>query len=989
MCRFLFLSFCLFSLLAAQCFGLDPGRTLPQYLLRTWTSDNGLPQNSIRAMHETRDGFLWIGTRGGLARFDGATFVVYRAGEANSIPGDSITGLAEDRDGSLWISTDCGLTRYSHGRFLTYDVRNGLPADSVWRITPDPLGGVWAVTWHSQLFHFDGAKVELYPSSLLQLPQKVNALLEDRQGTLWIATFDGLLAFDKQTGFRRFTASSGVAGPRTFALALACTGTLWVAGDGGLTRFEKGRFSVVHVPGLPTATVLAIDSNCMDSAVWTGSTGDGLFRVSTQGVEHLGVRQGLLSNEIWLLYFSREGSLWAGAVNGLNQISDGSVTSYKTSDGLPGSTACMQRSQGANGDLWFGCDRSFFHVSGGDLLPAKLMAPLGTLRAIPLWVRSYRQDLQGLVLVDDKGNAALCDARQKHPLPRIPWASIGTLLLARDGTIWVAGSNIGVRAYPPSGSPRAFNTSNGLDDNNVGALAEDASGTLWVGTLTGLSTIRRGVVSRVFLSAPITSIEASPDGSVWAGSESGLIYVPPFRAPIRLLTQHEGLPINTIAGIASDHQGNIWLSTQQGVVRMRKKEMLAIGSREPLTIYGTADGFHNAQARVNAAFCSNRGDPWFVTLDEIASIVPQKVHPELLAPAIVSSVELDDTALAIPSGSSLIVPPGRHRIAIRFTLPNFDIPSRLQFRYRLDGWDKQWNKAGVLRSAVYTGVPAGRYTLVVDHSDGYGHWNSPLSSLPVRVVPYFYETPWFLTLIAGLIAACIWHLHRTHVSRLSAELNARMHERARIARELHDTLLQGVLGVSMQMYAASQPSNANASVLSIVAHSSQRLREIAEQSRRAVEGLRLPQSGPGPLETAITAAISDMCLPVNVQAEVNSAGQHRDLAPAVQSEVEQIVKEAAINAVRHAEATLVRIDIVYQLSRFFVSISDNGCGIQPEIKERGREGHWGILGMRERAESIGGQLKILSHIPSGTVIELSLRGRDAYTCRLKQGKWLP
>ncbi len=257
------------------------------------------------------------------------------------------------------------------------------------------------------------------------------------------------------------------------------------------------------------------------------------------------------------------------------------------------------------------------------------------------------------------------------------------------------------------------------------------------------------------------------------------------------------------------------------------------------------------------------------------------------------------------------------------------------------------------------------------------------------MVPYFYETPWFLTLLAALVAACIWHLHRTHVSQVSAELNARMHERARIARELHDTLLQGVLGVSMQMYAASQPSNARASVLSIVAHASQRLREIAEQSRRAVEGLRSPQSGPGPLEAAITAAITEMCLPVNVQAEVNSAGQYRNLVSAVQSEIEQIVREAATNAVRHAEATLVRVDIVYQLSRLFVSISDNGRGIQPEIKEHGREGHWGILGMRERAKSIGGQLKILSHIPSGTVIELSLKGRDAYIGRPKQGRWLP
>ena len=976
-------------------FGLDPEKNFRQYVLRSWTSEQGLPQNSIRAMLQTRDGFLWIGTQGGVARFDGTGFVAYKAGAPDSIPNDSITGLAEDRDGSIWISSAGGLTRFDNGHFHNYSSRDGLPDNSIWRISTDPAGGVWAVTWRSELFHFDGNTVRRCGNPAAERIQDVNALLEDPKGTLWIATFHGLLARDHDSDFKRYTRQDGLAGDRVYALALDRQGELWAAGDGGLTHHASDHFSSVPIPGLVTATLLALDPNGGDDAIWTGSTGQGMFRLNARGVQRMGVAEGLTSDELYMLYFSRDGSLWLGALNGLNQLSDGAVTSYSTGEGLPNSTLDMQRSQGPNDELWFGRGKALFHVRDGTLVHLGLESsaarrseaardPLREQRAISIWVRSTSRSSRGLVLTDHLGNAVLNDGTQEQPLPHIRWASVGSMLIAHDGMTWVSGSEIGVLAYPTHGPPHSYTTMNGLDDNNVLAMAEDIAGNVWVGTISGLNRIHNGIVTQVFSCENITSIYPSADGSLWVSSGSGLIYVPPTLTPVRVFTQRDNLPTDVIEGIVEDVQGYLWLGTQQGIVRISKVDLLAPGSRAQGTpvVFGLGDGFRNAQVRINSVSRSRNGSIWFVTLQELAAIDPRRIQARPLAPIVIDQIDIDDQAASLSSISPLSVPAGRHRLTIRYTLPEFRIPRRIRFRYRLEGWDKNWIEGSTLRDATYTGIPPGRYTFRVANSDGYGKWSAAESTLPVEVVPYFYQTGWFLTLVSLLVATSIWKLHKLRVAQVSSRINAGLHERlqerTRIARELHDTLLQGMLGVSMQMYAASQQVSVPESISSMLGHTSQRLRDIAEQSRKAVEDLRSPSTIPDPLETRLSLAFADLNLPADAKPIISSVGKRKDLRPLVQIEVEQVAREAIANAVQHSGANVIRLDIIYQPAHFFVSVSDNGCGIDQRTQKLGRQGHWGITGMRERAESIGGSLRILPNVPRGTVVEISLRGTMAY-----------
>ncbi len=975
-------------------FALDPAKDLRQYVLRTWTMEQGLPQNTIHAMLQTKDGFLWIGTRGGLARFDGLNFILYKAGAPNSIPGESITGLAEDRDGSLWISSEGGLTQYRNGFFRNYTILDGLPENSIWRIAGDKAGGVWAITWRSQLFHFDGKTVHPYTSAFNGRPQDVNAMVEDIHKTLWIGTFHGLFSLDPDGSFRLFTRENGLAGDPVYALALNNQGELWTAGEGGLTHLSTRGFIRVQVPGLSAATLLAFDpSGSEDGTIWTGSTGQGLFRVNPRGVQRLRATQGLTSDEIYLLYSSRDGSLWLGALNGLNQLSDSAVTSYSTGEGLPRSTLGMQRAQGPDEELWFGHGRFMTHVRGGALAPLGSVSSTASntlgrskrsqdstrgLDAISIWVRSNDPGSRGLVLTGNVGESVLSDGMVHRPLPAINWGSVGSMLIAHDGTIWTAGANIGVIAYPVHGPPHAYTTGEGLDNNNVLSLSEDGQDDIWVGTLSGLNRIHHGTVSHVISCANATSIVASPEGSLWASSESGLIYVPRALTPIRVFTQRDGLPTSLIEGVADDAQGHLWLGTEQGVVRVDKADLLALEHRPQMApvVFGVGDGLRNAQVRFNSVFRSRGGDIWFLTLEELGMIDPRRIQGAPLSLIYIDFVKVDDQDAYRPPTSPVMVPAGRHRLTISYALSEFKIPGRVHFRYRLEGWDRDWIEAGTLRDATYTGIPPGHYTFRVIHSDGYGNWSSGESTMMIRVAPYFYQTGWFLCLATLLIASSIWQLHKSRVAQVSARMDTRMQERTRIARELHDTLLQGVIGVSMQMYAASQQNFYPDSISSMLSHASQRLREIAEQSRRAVDGLRMPS--PDSLEATLSRVMQSMDFPIGIGHRLHSVGSRMRLRPLVQVEIERIAREALANIIQHSGARSIRLDILYQHTYLFVSISDDGRGLEPEPQESERLGHWGITGMRERAQSIGGRLRILPNQPRGVVVEISVPGTVAY-----------
>ena len=276
------------------------------------------------------------------------------------------------------------------------------------------------------------------------------------------------------------------------------------------------------------------------------------------------------------------------------------------------------------------------------------------------------------------------------------------MLIAHDGTIWTGGANIGVIAYPVHDAPHAYTTAEGLDNNNVYSLSEDSQGNIWVGTLSGLNRIRHGIVKHVISCANAVSITSSSDGSLWVSSGSGLIYVPRALTPIRVFTQRDGLPTSFIEGAADDARGHLWLGTDQGVVRVDKADLLAPEHRPEMApvVFGVRDGLRNAQIRPNSVFRSRRGDIWFLTLDELGMIDPRRVQGSPLSPIYTDFVKVDDQDVSGPQIGSVMVPAGRHRLTIGYALPEFRIPGRIHFRYKLEGWDRDWIEAGTLRTSI-------------------------------------------------------------------------------------------------------------------------------------------------------------------------------------------------------------------------------------------------------------------------------------------------
>jgi len=955
---------------------LDPNKRVTQYALRNWTTEQGLPQGWISALLQTHDGFLWVGTRGGLARFDGVHFNVFHSSEADSIPNDIITSLAEDISGNLWIGTPGGLTRYREGHFVTFTQRDGLPETSIARLCPDSGGGLWIVTSYSRIVRFNGYRFEQFNSPIAGKFAEVNTILEDHGGILWMATFHGLFAFNKGVLDRRYSRADGLSDEAVYALCLDRSGTLWVAGNGGVDYLHEQRFIHRAVPGLVMASFVSVDRQ---GNLWTGSTGSGLFRVNEHGASRLTAAQGLTSDEIYTILEDRDGGIWIGAVSGLNQLQDSIFTSFGIPEGLPASTRDLDAVEESDHAIWLGGGKTVIRLKGDAI---QILDTGHRTSSFPYTVRSSSLSRQGLLVTSDAGRVSLMRPSSLSGLRKLTLNGAGIIFYDREGVLWAGTNENGLIRYQSNGDTQSYTIRNGLTDNNVRVINEDVHGDLWVGTVSGLVRLHNGAPAKVASCEVVTSIWADADGSVWAGSQSGLLHY--HDGSVRFFTQRDGLPTDTIEGVAEDDSSHLWLGTLQGVVRVDKQELLSIeqnkGARLSPIVFGKSDGLRDSEVRQNSVFRSQDGRIWFLTLKEIAVVDPRRIAPSPLLTAYVENPSLDDKLLA-PS-VPFVVPPGRHRIEIHYTAPNLSSPGRMNFRYRLEGWDRDWVDAGMRRDVSYTGIPVGHYRFQVAVSNGWSMWNPSEATLPIVVQPYFYQTAWFLTICVVALVATVIVIHNVRVSQVAAHLNDRLHERleerSRIARELHDTLLQGVIGMLMQLYAVETQVPASSPMKESLTRVVGRAHKLVDEGRTTLEDLRSRARHDDALEEALLSGIEDFDIPESIQVQITATGIVRTLNYVVQEDVYRIAREALINALRHAEASTIAIEVGYSESALKLRVWDNGRGMDADAREAGRSGHWGIQGMRERAEHIGGQLKLWSRPGAGTEIELRIPARLAY-----------
>jgi ligand-binding sensor domain-containing protein/signal transduction histidine kinase len=962
-------------------FALDPGKDLSQLSHEVWLTENGLPQNTVHSLAQTADGYLWIGTEEGLARFDGVRFTVFDERNTPQLKSNYIKALLADRHGSLWIGTAEGLLRLLDGKFTEFTTNDGLPSNTIQAIYEDHKGDLWVAT-ATGLGLLKGGAVTTFTTKERLISGSIQALFEDAEGTLWICTPYGLGQL-KNGKFTNYTVRDGLGSNSVRSIQQDKSGRLWFATLSGLTSFAGGHFTnYTAQDGLPSDRIIALSAD-QDGSLLIG-TANGLSRFKDNHFSGFTAADSLATSTILSLLQDREGNLWIGTeTGGVSLLKDTKFTTFTTRNGLLSNLAKAIYEDHA-GNIWIGTD------GGG----------LGLLKDGRFTNFSTNDGLAGnavLALYEDDGGtlwAGTPDGLSSFRDGRfVTYTSAGELANGvirsiggdHNGSLWV-GTRGGLTRLR-DGLSKTYTEADGLPNDFISAILSDSKGDVWVGTLGGLSRLRgeefTTLTTRDGLSSDvITSLYEDADSTLWIGTNGGgLNRLKDGR--ITAYTTRQGLFDDAVYSILEDGHTNLWLSCRQGIFRINKKELddFATGKTRSISqvVYGTADGMMTRECSGGgspAGWKSRDGRLWFSTIRGVAMIDPERIEiNQLPPPVVIEQIRIDDQSIT-PS-ERIELQPGATRLDFYYTAPSFVAPEKIRFKYKLEGFDKEWIDSGTRRVAYYTNLRPGNYRFQVVACNNDGVWSTTGASFGLYLKPYFYQTYWFYAVCLLVLAALAWQIYRLRVHRIEAQFRAVLAERTRIAREIHDNLAQEMLGISVQLevVARTMPPQAEVArsnldrVRLLVRHS------IAE-ARRYVWDLRSQALDNKDLPTALTETARRLTLDTTVDAQVHVGGTFRPLARLVEDNLLRIAQEAINNAVKHADAKRVNVDLVFDARRVQLSVRDDGHGFDSQMATNGPVDHFGLVGMRERAAQIGGTLAIHSGNGSGTeiVVDVPISG---------------
>ena len=784
---------------AAPALALDPGRAITQYVHDTWYAKDGLPQNSVHAIEQTRDGYLWFGTEEGLARYDGVSFTVFDRGNTPAIRSNYTPCLTEGRDGSLWFGNlGGGLVRLKGGRFTRYGTEQGLTSTMVRALCETPDGTLWIGTVGGGLNRLRDGRIDAFGlkeglSSLI-----VRGLAPDGQGGLWLATMAGANHFRAGRVDTVLTVREGLPHDVVLGVYRDREGRVWFATSGGLAMLANGRItSYGREQGLPDPSMYSVFQDRAGN-IWAGGEG-GLSRLENGRFITLTEAQGLSGNRVRSFFEDREGNLWVGCFGGgLNRFRNGKLLTYTKLEGLPndGVAPVFQDRQGT---IWIGTmggglaryDHGRFHtLTTADGLPGDIVESLFESPDGVLWVGTFGKGL----------------ARYQHGrFQRITRAQgLGhdvVMAVCGDGAdgYWIATNGGGLNHYR-HGVISRITTREGLPHDLVRDLHLDRHGVLWIGTFGGglgryangtftSFTTRNGMSSDV-----VGQVYEDSDGTLWIATLGGGIVR---RKDDRLfpITSRQGLHDDGIYAIAEDRAGSFWMTCNNGVFRVPKQELndLADGRIERVTCeaFGEADGMRNRECNGSSPgiLRAQDGRIWFPTLKGVVVVDPAAIPTNHLPPPVlVERLVVNEREVAV--GAALRLAPGAKKIEFHYTALSFSVPSRVRFRYRLEGFDAQWVEAKTSRLATYTNLPPGRYRFHVTACNEDGVWSAAGAVLPFVLAPYFFQTWWFIALCAASVAAAVLWVHKVRVWRLKT--------RAQVLQRLVDerTRAQEALTVS-------------------------------------------------------------------------------------------------------------------------------------------------------------------------------------------------
>ncbi len=989
-------------LLAGTVHALDPNKRLTQYMHTSWRIQDGSAPAGIEAIAQTLDGYLWFSSDSqGLYRFDGVRFLPWTLSPNGKtidtivkVYGDHAGGLwafgereilhlkggvvtshfdldglqqfqqiSEDPDGSLWVVrgrnvvSDAPLCHVTDQAVKCFGKSEGVPISPADSLSADGKGGFW-LGGQTALVHWHDGVSETYAIEALNSNAGqigINGLARDREGVLWV----GMAAEGRGLGLGRLI--GGIVKPFVtptfdgskvvvYAMISDHDGTVWAATLGkGIFRIHGNVVDhYQQMDGLSSDTVLDLFED-REGIVWAvTSTGIDSFR--DPSVTTFSAREGLRTDAATGVLASRDGTIWVANAGSLDQIKDGTVSSIRTGSGLPGHQVSSLLEDRA-GNMWVGVDDGLYLFKGGRFrrLPEPNNQPLGM-------VVGMTEDNNGDIWAECLSN------------PR-------KLVRIRDFQVR--------DEFPASQIPPGH------------SLASDPHGGIWIATKKGdVGLFRNGVFEPKFPLNPggdpsNRQIMSRADGSILAGSANGLVEWR--QGKVQRMTTKNGLPCNSVTSFIEDKENRWWLHTGCGVVQFPNSELERWRANPEAVVqtrvYDVLDGARPAGGpSFNTAAYSSDGRVWFATGLVIEMVDPSRLSQKALpAQAYIESLVADRKEFkATPN---LKIPPNPRDLQIDYTSPTFSIPQKVKFRYRLENYERDWHEAGTRRQAFYTDLPPGKYYFRVIACNSDGVWNESAAQLDFSIARAYYQTNWFRALSACIFLALLWAAYQWRVRQLQHEfdmtLDARVGERTRIARDLHDTLLQSAHGLLLRFQTVSQllpdrPVEAKEKLDSAIDQTA----DFITEARDEVQGLRDSTVQSNDLAMAISTLGEELGTDsANHRPAFRVAveGESRNLHPILRDEIYKIAAEALRNAFRHSQARQIEVEIRYDKQQFRLRVRDDGKGVDPAILSgQGSEGHFGLPGMRERATLIGGKLVVWSEVDAGTEVELRVPASTAY-----------
>ncbi len=997
---------CLFTaFLCVPAFSLDRDRSIAQFYYTFWSEKEGAP-SQIGSLAQTEDGYLWIGSTRGLFRFDGVRFEEYKPPPGVDLPSHSIYSLMATPDGGLWIAFEPnGLGFLKDGSLTVFTRPEQLPDSPIHCFARDHEGRIWGGTETGLVLRQGDRWIPIGRDWNLP-PEMIRYLLVDGEGTLWVATVK-VVAFLRR-GSKAFELGGPVSTGIT-TLAQAKDRRVWFA-DNGI-----GEVSPVPLGGHNAKGPAVLEGGLQellfdrDGALWITRLDSGIVRI--RNPERLGNRKygphdpelesfdaknGFTGGFAHKLLEDREGNIWVGCSDGLVRFRHNQVVPVS----LPERYQRLTLMAGDRGDLWVGTIREgpLLNIRDESVFPEKTGEQ----------VSSVLRDANGDVWWGGRtGIWRQRGAEFKYfPLPRdaVPDWIYDMMPSIADGGLWVKLGDVGFVHFGrgvwnlgawPNGVPSA-----GTFRFGPSASYLDQSGRLWLGYTAGQLYVLDGERGHAYsqkdgLDLGRIKVIRGLGQHIWLGGELGLMFFSNQR--FRRVTVAGGEPFGAISGIIETPDGGLWLNEMSGIVQIPPEEVRQfIADPTHRVNYRRFDYLDGLPGSPQMSFTSSTavqtsdGRLWFATDRGLARIDPAHLVKNVLPPPV-SILSIGNEKGRQPPSSAVEFGAGTHAVEIDYTALSLSMPERVEFRYKLSAVDGNWQNVGTRRQAYYSNLEPGSYRFQVIASNNDGVWNDTGASLDFSIAPAYYQTLWFKILLALAAAAALWSLYLLRLRQATAQVRAllgeRMHERERIARELHDTLLQGFQGLMLRFQAVMEQIPENEPARSKMEKVLERGDKVLLEGREQVSKLRAEAKHGEDLPQAIASCGEDLAQNYAAQFSMAIVGTPQPMDPVVLDEAYRIGREALVNAFAHSHALRIEGEITYDSTNLRLSIRDDGDGIDPGILKSGLAGHWGLFGMRERAQNIGGQLNIWSNHGAGTEVELILPAQVAYQRGAKRLRW--